>query len=79
MKFPRSSNPRQGRLGAVTGATRSRLHVLSGREDHSGSVEYIDPNSEMKHVDGDEREKLILVSMARFASEAPMCVSRKLA
>lgn len=40
----------------MTEVTCSCLHVPGGMDDRSGSVGYIDPNSEMKLVDDDGRE-----------------------
>ena len=40
----------------MTEVTCSCLHVPGGRDDRSGSVGYIDPNSEMKLVDEEGRE-----------------------
>lgn len=40
----------------MTEVTCSCLHVPGGRDDRSGSVGFIDPNSEMKLIDDDGKE-----------------------
>lgn len=40
----------------MTEVTCSCLHVPGGRDDRSGSVGFIDPNSEMKLLDDDGKE-----------------------
>lgn len=44
----------------MTEVTCSCLHVPGGKDDRSGSVGYIDPNSEMKLIDDDGKEVGIL-------------------